>query len=149
MGLFGDLDASDVSADPFYVAPDKYRCVLTEAKKVEKKDGSGWGLSFKWVIDDEESDYYQNSLSDWKDIFPDLTPDDVTTEIKRKMSFLKSRLYEMGLSDEEMETLLDDDNLDELVGMVAYVEVVETTDKNDPDKKYSNIRKVIRLDSDE
>lgn len=144
-GLFGELDATQVEENPFYVAPDTYKCVLTEANKVEKKDGSGYGLSFKWVIEDEDSDFYGNSISDWKDIFPGITADQITPEVKRKFSFLKQRLTEMGLSPSEMNNLLEDDNLSQLIGMVAFVEVTETIDKNDPDRKYTNVRKVTRL----
>jgi hypothetical protein len=142
MGLFGELDAAEISDNPFYVAPDVYKCILAEANRVQKKDLTGEGISFKWVIEDEESDYYGSNVSDWLNIYPDVSGDEVTPKIKQSNARLKSRLQEMGLSAEEMDVLLDEDNLENLVGMVAYVTVSESHDKNDPDKVYTNVRKV-------
>lgn len=147
MGLFGDLDANQVADDPFYVAPDKYKCILTEASLKEKTDQSGFGLAFKWVITDEDSEYEGQNLSDWLNVWPDgVDEEDMTAAIKQAMSRTKMRLIQMGLSSDQMNTLLDEEsNLDLLVGMEAYVDVVETPDKNDPDKKWTNIRKVERI----
>lgn len=140
MGLFGDIDVSEVPDNPFYVAPGTYECVLTEANRVEKKDGSGEGLSIKWVIEDEDSDYDKQGVQDWFNIYPDITSDEVTPNIKKDMSRLKQRLSQMGLAESDMNTFLDD--LDEYVGMKARVTVKETPDKNNPDIVYTNIVKV-------
>lgn len=148
MGLFGDQDADDVSDNPFYVAPDVYRCTLAEAGVQQKKEekGGGEGLSFKWVVTDEESDYHGNNLSDWHNIYPDVTKDEETADIRRDRARLKKRLKEMEVTSEEMNTLLDDDNLEQLIGMEADVEVSESTDKNDPDKVYTNIKRVFNVE---
>lgn len=146
MGLFGEVDATEVPDNPFYVAPDKYQCVLTEATRVqwEKNGKSGEGLSFKWVIEDEDSDYYQNTIQDWKNINPDVTEEDMTPEIRKDQSRLKSRLLEMNVPESQMDGLLD--NLDSLIGLVAFVEVKETADKHDPSKKWTNVTKVTVLE---
>lgn len=141
MGLFGDLDANEVSDNPFYVAPDTYLAVLTEVKKVEKNEG-GEGLSFKWSIQDEDSEFYQQNVQDWKNIYPDVPSDELTANQKKDNARLKKLLQELGLTPDEMNVLLDDDNLDRLVGIEANIEVVETRDKNDDSKVYTNIRKV-------
>lgn len=143
-GLFGELDASEVPDNPFYVAPDTYFCVLAEANKVEKKDGSGFGLAFKWVIEEEDSEYNKNNIQDWKNIYPDITADEVTPDIRKDNARLKQRLIEMGVPESEMSGLLD--NLEDLVGLHAYVTVTETTDKNDPTKSYTNV-KSVRVDN--
>lgn len=143
-GLFGELDASEVPDNPFYVAPDTYFCVLAEANKVEKKDGSGFGLAFKWVIEEEDSEYNKNNIQDWKNIYPDITADEVTPDIRKDNARLKQRLIEMGVPESEMSGLLD--NLEDLVGLQAYVTVTETTDKNDPTKSYTNV-KSVRVDN--
>lgn len=143
MGLFGNQDAAEVPDNPFYVAPDTYYCKLVEANRVEKKDGSGEGLSFKWLIEDEDSDYNGNTVQDWKNIYPDIADDEITPNIRKDFSRLKQRLGEMGIPESEMDSLLD--NLEDLVGMYAYVTVVETTDRNDPTKKYTNVR-TVRID---
>lgn len=142
-GLFGELDADEVPDNPFYVAPDTYHAILSEVSRIEKKDGSGEGLAFKWVIDEPESEYHGNNIQDWKNIYPGLTRDEVTPDIKKDNARLKQRLLEMGIPEEEMAGLLD--SLDSLVGIEAYLTVIETKDKHDPDKVYTNIQKV-RLD---
>lgn len=139
-GLFGDIDAAEVPDNPFYVAPDTYRCVLAELNRVSKKDGSGEGLAFKWVIEDEDSEFNGNQIQDWKNIYPDVTSEELTPEIRKDNARLKQRLIELGLSEDEMNDLLD--NLEEYVGTVAFVEVTETTDRKDPSKTYTNIKKV-------
>lgn len=143
MGLFGNQDAAEVPDNPFYVAPDTYYCKLVEANRVEKKDGSGEGLSFKWLIEDEDSDYNGNTVQDWKNIYPNIADYEITPNIRKDFSRLKQRLSEMGIPESEMDSLLD--NLEDLVGMYAYVTVVETTDRNDPTKKYTNVR-TVRID---
>lgn len=143
MGLFGNKDAAEVPNDPFYVAPDTYYCVLTEANRVTKKDGSGEGLAFKWTIQDADSEFNGQTLNDWKNIYPDLDEADETPDVRKDNARLKQRLLEMGVSEDEMNELLD--NLEELVGREAYVTVKESVDKHDPDKKYTNVTKV-RID---
>jgi len=144
-GLFGELDAEEVSDNPFYVAPDIYNCTLIELNRVEKKDGSGEGLSFKWQIEDPESDYEGSTISEWINIYPDLTASEITQNVRRDQARLKQRLTQMGLTSEEMNILLEDDNLDKHIGMVAYVDVIEQKDKNfaENGKIYTNVRKVI------
>lgn len=140
MGLFGEVDAAEVPDNPFYVAPDTYRAILTELNRVSKKDGSGEGLAFKWVIEDEGTDYNGNQIQEWKAIYPDLSSDEVTPEVRKDNARLKGRLLELGLSEDDMNGLLD--NLEEYVGTVAYVTVTESADKKNPEKKYTNIQKV-------
>lgn len=143
MGLFGELDASDIPENPFYVAPDTYYCVLTEANVVDKKDSTGQGLSFKWVIENDDSEFNGMNVSDWFNIYPDITQDEMTPKIRQDMSRLRQRLTQMGLTTEEMNDLDSDASArEELIGMHAYVTVKETTDKQDPEKVYTNIVKV-------
>lgn len=145
-GLFGDLDANEVPDNPFYVAPGIYNCTLIELNRVEKKDGSGEGLSFKWQIEDPDSDYEGSTVSEWINIYPDATSGDMTQAMRRDMSRLKQRLVQMGLTGEQMNTLLDDEStLDKIVGMVAYLDVIEQKDKNfaENGKIYTNVRKVM------
>jgi hypothetical protein len=144
-GLFGDLDANEVSDNPFYVAPDIYQCTLIELNRVEKKDQSGEGLSFKWQIEDSESEYEGSTISEWINIYPDAVSTELTQNMRRDNARLKQRLTQMGLSAEEMNVLLDEDNLDKIVGLVAFVDVIEQKDKNydENGKIYTNVRKVI------
>lgn len=139
-GLFGDTDAAEIPDNPFYVAPDTYECVLAEANRVMKKDQSGEGLAFKWVIEDE-GDYFGNNVQDWKNIYPDVPREDKTADMRKDESRLKGRLLEMGVPENEMGDLLD--NLDSLVGLRAFVTVTESKGKNEnADKTYTNVQSV-------
>lgn len=140
--LFGDVDAADVPDDPFYVAPDTYLCVLSEAAIVDTQTG-GKGLSLKWVIEDEDSDYVGQNISDWHNIYWDeyISDHDVSeAQVRRSRSNMKKRLLDIGVAEEDLNNIHE--NLDDLVGITAYITTVETPDKNDPDKKWVNIRKV-------
>ncbi len=147
--LFGGQDASEIPDDPFYVAPDTYQCILSEASIVDTQTG-GKGLSLKWVIEDEDSDFVGNNISDWHNIYWDeyLSDHDVSeANVRRSRSNMKKRLLDLGVSEEDMETIHE--NLDDLVGITAYITTVETKDKNDPDKTWVNIRKVEVIGADD
>lgn len=142
MGLFGDLDANEVPNDPFFVEQGTYHAVLSEASRVTSNDGTKEGISFKWVIDDD-SDYAGKSVSEWLTIYPDIDASEITAEVKTNMSRTKQRLTQMGLDEDAMSVLLDDDNLENMTGLEADIHVTNSPDKNDPDKIYSNVRKVV------
>lgn len=146
-GLFGGMDASEIPDDPFYVAPDTYECILVEAQTASSKDGSKHGLTFKWKITESDSEYNDQTISDWNTYYPDGTEGEDPTAVKRNLSNLKRRLLSMGVTEEEMSApdFTDADNLDGLLGLEAYVSVKETKDKNDPNKRYTNITD-IRID---
>lgn len=147
MGLFGDIDANDVADDPFFVPAGTYESVLTDAS-LYTPDGeeTPTAIFFTWTIDDEDAeDYNGNSVSDRCAVFPEITSDEVTPKIRKAFSFTKSRLKEMGLDEDDMNGLLDNDGekLEEYVGLEATIQVRNSTDKNDSEKKYSNIQKVV------
>jgi len=145
MGLFGDQDASEISDNPFYVAPDDYNCILSEAERIEKKDGSGEGIAFKWVVTDDDSDYEGSSISDWLNIHAsdsNFDGNDTAAKIRQDNARLKKRLTEMGLTLQQQNDLLDDDNLVDLIGMTAVISVTESKNKNDPEITYTNVGKV-------
>lgn len=142
MSLFGDIDAADIPENPFYVAPGTYYCVLTEANVVAKKDDSGYGLSLKWVIEDEDSEYNGMNVSDWFNVYPDVSKDELTQKMKQDLSRLRQRFTQMELTTEQQNAMGDEDSRNELIGMKAFVTVKESPDKQDPDKIYTNIVKV-------
>ena len=149
MGLFGDIDAQEVADNPFYVAPDTYKCVLAEAGVNTSNDGSKRGLTFKWVIDDEDSEYYQNSVSDWLTLHDDKSADELTANDKKDNARIKQRLTQMGLTELQMNVLLEDDNLEEMVGLEAFVEIKESQGKGDNEGKvYSNIAKITLFEEE-
>lgn len=136
MPLFGDDDIDEIPSDPFYVAPDTYEAVVSDASVQEKNDNSGdRGFSIRYQIT-EEGDYFHNTVQEWKDII-DKPNADCDTNERRKKSFLKQRLEQLGVPQNEMNTL--DENPETLVGIEGYVTIKETNDKHDPTKKYTNV----------
>lgn len=143
MGLFGDVDATQVADNPFYVGPGTYEAVLSEATLwVDEEGVKSPAIFFSWTIDDD-SEYTGNSVSDRLAVFPDITEDEITPQIRKQFSFTKSRLKQMGLTEDQMNVLLDDENLEDLVGMEATIQVKTSKDKEDDQKVYSNVTKVV------
>jgi hypothetical protein len=137
--LFGEVDADDIPEDPFYISPGTYNAIVTDATFVVRKDGTGHGLSIKYQIDDPDSEYDGNTVQEWKNIYPELAPEDMTPEIKRHLSFVKQRLGQLGVPSGEMNAILD--NLDSLVGIKCVINVTETT-AQDGSRTYTNVRNV-------
>lgn len=137
MGLFGDIDVSEVPEDPFWVDNGTYLSVLTELKNVETNDGRH-GLAMKWVIQEDDSEFNGSQLQDWKNTYPDLTEEDVTPEIKKDLSRLKQRLVQIGVTEEDIQNW-DEEVASSYIGTEAYLTVKNSTNQDDPSKKYRNI----------
>lgn len=153
MGLFGDLDASEVSDNAFFVADGVYESQLTEfSLRKQKQDDSRYGISFNWTIE-EEGDAEGNTISEWINVYPhdDDAPD--KRSLTRDRARLKQRLTNLGMSFHEMNNLLiedeegnyslDSDIVDKYIGLEANVTVANTNGKGEnSDKVYTNVRKV-------
>lgn len=137
-GLFGDIDANDIPDDPFFIEDGTYLTTLTEVKKVAVADKPHDGLAFKYVVIDEDSEFEGNNIQDWKNIYPDLTEDDVNPDIRKDLARTKQRLIQLGLSNEEINS--DDvvDILQERVGEEFLVTVKNSTSQ-DGTKSYRNV----------
>lgn len=136
MGLFGDKDAQSIPDNPFRVESGTYSCVISDAE-VRVSNTGRQGLSFQYTITEPDSEFNGMNVSEWKTIYTDTKDEDVTPEITRSRSFLKSRLLDFGLTDEDMDNLLD--NMDGLVGIEGYVTVVEKSN-DDNTQVYTNVR---------
>lgn len=139
-GLFGKLDASEIPDDPFHVDDGTYLSVLQEVKAVQRNSDGQNGLSFKFAIVEEDSEFEGNTVQSWKNFYPDLTEDDLTPDIKKDLSRLKQFLTQLGVPEEDMDAFVE--NTDDYIGSEYYVTVRNTADKADPSKKYRNITHV-------
>lgn len=142
MGLFGDVDASEIPEDPFHVDDGTYLSVLTEVKFVTRSGDGGHGIAMKWTITEDDSEFEGNTLNDWKTYYPELTESDLTSDIKKDLSRLKARLLSIGVPEEDLNAF--EENAQDYIGTEAYVTVKNTADTKDPSKKYRNIT-YIRL----
>lgn len=146
MGLFGDVDISEVPEDPFFVEDGTYLSILTEIKAVVRESNGQHGLAFKWVVTEDDSEFNGSQLQDWKNYYPDITEADLTKDIRTDMSRLKQRLTQIGVAEDDMNSFVED--AEQYIGTEAYVTVKNTPDKTDPSKKYRNIT-FIRLPEDD
>jgi hypothetical protein len=135
--IFGDIDVSEIPDDPFWVDDGTYLAVLGEIKVVENEEKDTHGLSFNWTITEDDSEFEGSRVQDWKTTYPNLVPEDVTKEIKADLSRLKNRLSQIGVPEEDMND--PDLDLNDYVGTEAYITVKNTTNQDDPSKKYRNV----------
>lgn len=139
MGLFGDVDVSDVPEDPFHVDDGTYLSVLSEiATKQPKDEAKNPGLAMKWTIIEDDSEFVGQNLNDWKVTYPNLTQDDLTPDIKKDLARLKQRLSQIGVTEEDMDNW-DNEVAQSYVGTEAYVTVKNSVNADDPSKKYLNV----------
>lgn len=141
MGLFGDVDAEEISDDPFFVGAGTYETVVTEANIIQPKDDTKKpGLAVKFQITDEDTEFHGLNVSTWNTVYLEPLTEDEKRDatVKRNLSFLKARLGDLGISEEDMDTL--DENLDSLVGNEYYVTVKESP--NDDGRVFSNVTKI-------
>jgi hypothetical protein len=150
MGLFGTQDAAEVSDNPFHVDEGVYTCVLSQFELRYNEAKEQYNLLMQWSIEDTDSPFEGMNLSEWIRVYPtpDSSDDVPQRNLQMDMARAKSRLTALGLSIAEMNELIDDDAVfndglaEKYIGTVRLVEVVERPDKNDPDKKYTNIKSV-------
>jgi hypothetical protein len=108
MSIFGDLDVSNISDDPFKVEPNTYKAVVTESG-IKEKNGNK-GFTFKWTIDEPDSDFHGRSVSEYYSLPATEDTELMSSEEKRSISFLKKRLREaFDFSPEEVNSASPDD----------------------------------------
>lgn len=141
--LFGDMDVANISDDPWEVAPNTYWCTCTEALvKESTKDGEvKHQLIIKWMIDEQESEYHGNTLTEWYTLFPGRAWDDLDANEKKALKFLKRRLRRgFDLSEEEINKLRPS----QLVGEDAYVTVVVRDGQGaNAGKQFTNVQDAV------
>lgn len=142
MSIFGDMDVDDIPEDPFYVAPNTYWCVCTEAKFTDfDKDDGQMFLQIVWTIDEPDNDYHTKNLQKTYKVFPGKKKSDLAPKEIQGLSYLKRDLRRgFDLSESEMQTV----NPSELVGSGAFVTSIVNEGKGDnAGKKFVNINDTV------
>lgn len=104
MSIFGDLDVSEISDDPFGVANNTYWAVCTDAKFKEKDGNTAFVIT--WQIDDPGGEYDRSKITEYYSMYPGLTWAELDGEQKKRMKFLKLRLRRgFDLSEKEINTI--------------------------------------------
>lgn len=153
MGLFGDNDAAEVNDNPFYVEAGVYDCVLSgiDFKHNEEKDT--YGLLYKWSIE-TEGDYEGQTITEFIGFYPTKEHREAVEawQLRSNEAKQKSRLAAIGLSNEQMNNLIDDELtiddsiVEEYLGTVRTLELIEKKGKGEnEDKTYTNIKSVSVL----
>lgn len=140
VSLFGNLDATEVNDDPFYIEPNTYKAICTDAVVKEANTGD-MALILKWQIDEPDSDYYEKTLTDYFTLVPqDAAWEDLDGKQKDKVKFLKRRLRRaFGISEGAINEVKPSD----LIGAVAFLQIVEGQGKKgtaNEGKTFTNIR---------
>lgn len=137
MGIFGDLDAKEISDDPFNPADGTYHGVISKCEtKVSKKGNLGLYITYKVTEGPEEG----KEVLEFK-LIPE-PKGQPTKEELQQASWLKQRLLSLGVDEDDLNTVENEDLLNR--------EVVFTVEKRG---EYTNVTKVMvpvmRSDTDE
>lgn len=138
MGLFKDLDIASASSDPFSVEDGTYLCTVKKVAVQKTKDESKTGLTFSFEIDEDDENenalMHGRKIDEWLTI-PEVDADGEYVDPEKGpifMSFLKRRLESLGVPEEEMNTVDNED----LLGISCVVTVKTKGD-------YQNITKLV------
>lgn len=140
LSIFGDLDVSNMNDDPFYVAPDTYKVMCTEAVWRETKDG-GRALSINYQITQPGNDFDGKRLQDFFPM-PQMNGrtklEELDSDERDQIARMRRRIRTgWDVPEEELNTV----KVSTLVNTSLYLTVKENADKEDPTKKYTNIVK--------
>ena len=100
MGLFGDLDAKNLSTNPYFIEEDTYEGYIEKVEDdLYNEERDQHQVSFTYKIDDESSKYHGKTAREWFRVYPDLTsetlanlPGDQQAEVETNLGRLKKRL---------------------------------------------------------
>lgn len=137
--IFGGMDIEGINDDPFFIAPNTYWAVCTEAK-IQEKDGNQ-ALIIVWQIDEPDSEYNGNTVREFYRLFPGRQFDELDAKEKKSVKFLLRRLRQgFDCSEEERANITPS----ELVGRSAYITttVTDGTDANEG-KQFTNVGKAL------
>lgn len=140
MGLFGDVDASEIPDDPFHVDPGTYLCTVSQAVIRETRDQTKKGVAINYEINEEDSEFNGMRIQEWKNLH---TEGPFDGDQKQDNARIKQRLLALGVP----EGVMNDDPdewLKNLEGVEVYVTVVENT-STDGTRKYTNVVKTQLL----
>lgn len=135
MSLFGDLDIQSAADDPFKVDNGTYPFTITKVKSGPTSKGDKLGLTLEYTITDEDSPMNGRKVSEWKHIPQPDDPQNPTAEEARAASFLKLRLADLGVPENQMNSL----EIEDLLGLEGVMVV-----KNNGE--YTNVTKVTTGD---
>lgn len=118
LGLFGDLDIASANDNPFYKPDDTYLCLITSAGvKKSQKGTRGWTIDYTI----QEGKYKGRRIQEWKNIpWPwqvkgyeteeamkngGEKSEKIAEDADRDLSFLKGRLKDFGIPEEQMNSI--------------------------------------------
>ena len=139
MGLFGDVDVASASDDPFKVPSGVYQAILSDVEVKPTNDKSKVGMTLIFTLEGNEGDEAEHNgkqVREWKEIPTPADPKNLSPDDKRAMSFLKSRLLDLGIPEDRVNSVEPDD----LKGKEVTIQVKEKGE-------FTNINKVTLLQS--
>lgn len=161
MSLFGDLDIANAKDNPFFKPDGPYECEISKAEvKTSAKGNKGFTLDYLIV----EGPKKGKKIQEWKPIpMPwelkgyktreefeaksrnsDYDEDQLKENAERNMSFLKQRLKNFGIADEDMNDITPEQLLNDVPRLtvtiknsgdqerITNVKISEGADNSDP-----------------
>lgn len=140
MGLFGDLDVQSAADNPFDIPDGTYVCIINDVKvgPTKPKDGvTKIGMTLNYRIDEGEKE--DSNISEWKHVPApedlESSNSDIKKAAERSMSFLKSRMIDLGIPADRINDLEPED----LLGIRCSVTVAKNG-------QYTNVKRVALIE---
>lgn len=140
MSIWGEADASKIPDDPFKIEPNWYKAICSECftKELDKVEGLQ-ELVIKWKIKDSGSRFDGLPVRDNNRFYARDT-EELDGEQQQRNSFTKMKIRNaFDLTPDEINTFTPKQGL----GKIAYIEVVNNSDKNNSDIIYNNVRSTL------
>ena len=128
MGIFGDLDVESAADDPFSVPDNTYYAYVTDMVAKESQSGKK-GLNIEYTV--SAGEHKGKKIREWKRIPEDLNSD----ENKQAASYIKSRMLDLGIPAERINSATKDD----VTGKFVAVTIKSKGE-------YQNVTKVVLKD---
>jgi len=135
MSIFADLDFDSVPDDPFYMPDNSYLTYVTKVKTGQTQAGDKFGMTITYRV--AEGAFEGREITEWKRIPQPSDPAHPSDDDLKAMTWLKSRLKDLGVPNDRMSELDPED----LIGIKCVVAV-----KNKGE--YRNVTKITTVDED-
>lgn len=129
MSIFGNLDTTQVNDDPFFVKPDTYFAVCTDAEVKVNEERNTTQLVITWNINEPDNEFHGKKQIEYFSLFPERQGvwENYTPDEKTATKWLKRRLRRgFDLSESEMDSVSPSD----LQGREAFITLKATAGKD-------------------
>lgn len=139
MSIFGDLDTTQVSDNPYEIKPDTYWAICTDAKARVTEQGQNQCV-IAWTIVEPANEFHGNTVQEYYSLYPGKAWEDYSPLEKKATKYFKKRLREgFDLSESEVQSV----QFSDLIGKGAFITVIESAGKEgsaNAGKTFTNVK---------